>query len=404
MKDAMPALSTSLERFPVSRISQIFSLATRLKGEGRDIIDLSIGEPQFDTPDHIKQAAWQAIQAGDTKYTSVEGTKALREAIQRKFARDNGLDYGLDQIVVTSGAKPLIFYGLQAMLDAGDEVLIPTPCWTSYPGMVQLAGGEAVLLPTAQQDGFKLRAADLAEAITPKSKCLLLCSPSNPTGAAYSADELKALGDVLAAHPELWVISDDLYEHIVFDGFDFSTLAALEPRLGDRVLTINGVSKAYAMTGWRIGYAGGPKDLISAIVKIMSQSTGSPAAMSQAAALAALDGPQDFLKDWAARYQARRDLAVDGLNAIPGLRAAKPEGSFYVFPHCGGLLGKTTPQGKRIEDSQDLVRHLLEDWGVALVPGAAFEADPYFRMSCASSEADIAEGLRRIAAAAAALG
>ena len=399
----MPKLSATLDRFQPSRISEIFSLATRLKGEGRDIVDLSIGEPQFDTPDHIKQAAWEAIQAGDTKYTSVEGTKALKEAIQRKFRHDNGLDYPLEQIVVTSGAKPLIFYALQAMLDPGDEVLIPTPCWTSYPGMAQLAGGEVVLLPTAQQDGFKLRPEDLAAAITPRSRCLMLCSPSNPTGAAYTEEELRALGGVLAAHPEVWVLSDDLYEHIVFDDFRFTTMAQALPDLAGRVLTINGVSKAYAMTGWRIGYAGGPKDLIRAMVKVMSQSVGSPASMSQAASLAALEGPQDFLKNWAGQYQKRRDLAVEGLNAIPGLRAAKPEGSFYVYPHCGGLLGGTTAKGEVIATSTDLVRHLLEDWGVALVPGAAFEADPYFRMSCAASEGAIDEGLRRIAAAAAEL-
>ena len=399
----MPSLSSSLDRFQPSGISEIFSLAARLKDEGRDIIDLSIGEPQFDTPDHIKQSAWAAIQAGDTKYTSVEGTRALKLAIQRKFQRDNALDYPLEQIVVASGAKPLIFYALQAMIDPGDEVLIPTPCWTSYPGMARLAGAEVVLLPTAQQDGFKLRAEDLAAAITPQSRCLMLCSPSNPTGAAYGAQELQALADVLRAHPNLWVLSDDLYEHIVFDDFRFATLAALDPDLADRVLTLNGVSKAYAMTGWRIGYAGGPRDLIRAIVKIMSQSVGSPPSMSQAAAVAALEGPQDFLKTWAGDYQARRDLAVEALNAVPGLRAARPEGSFYLFPHCGGLLGRATPDGHRIETSTDLVRHLLEAWGVALVPGAAFEADPYFRMSCASSEAEIAEGLRRIAAAAAAL-
>jgi len=399
----MPKLSFTLDRFQPSPIGEVFSLATRLKAEGRDIVDLSIGEPQFDTPDHIKQAAWAAIRAGKTKYTATTGTKALKEAIQRKFRRDNGLDFPLDRIVVASGAKPLIFYALQAMLDAGDEVLIPTPCWTSYPGMVQLLNADPVFLPTAQQDGFKLRPEDLAAAVGPRTRCLMLCSPSNPTGSAYSAEEIRALGAVLAEHPDLWVLSDDLYEHIVFDDFAFATMAAEVPQLAARVVTVNGVSKAYAMTGWRIGYAAGPKDLIDAIAKVMSQSVGSPPDMSQAAAVAALDGPQDFLRDWAAQYQARRDMTLAGVNAIPGLRADKPEGSFYVFPHCGALLGKTTAGGQAIDSSTDLVRHLLEDWGVALVPGAAFEADPYFRISCAASQAAIAEGLRRIAAAAEAL-
>ncbi len=399
----MAVPSATLGRFAPSAIGEIFSLAIRLKEEGRDIVNLSIGEPDFDTPDHIKQAAWRAIKAGQTKYTGVDGTTELKQAVQRKFARDNEIGYGTDEIVVASGAKPLLFYALQALVDHGDEVIIPTPCWTSYPGMVRLAGGETVLAPTAFDDGFKLSADALAAAITAHTKCIILCSPSNPTGAAYSADELKALTDVLVRHPDIWVITDDLYEKIVFDGFRFTTAVQVEPRLRERTLTVNGVSKCHAMTGWRVGFAGGPKDLIAAVVKIMSQSTGSPCSISQAAAVEALDGPQEFLAEWAAVYQRRRDMAVEALDSAPGLGTAKPEGSFYLFPNCGGVIGRATPKAVEIDTSGDFVRYLLEDWGVALVPGAAFEADPFFRMSCAVADDVLEEGLKRIVKACKAL-
>jgi len=399
----MPSLSQVLDGFVPSRISEITSLAARLKEEGRDIVNLSVGEPDFDTPEHVRDAAHRAIDAGLTKYTPIDGSTALRAAIQRKFRRDNDLDYDLDQIAASFGAKPLLFTALQALLDPGDEVIIPAPCWTSYPGMVALAGGRAVIVPTSIEANFKLTPEALAAAIGPRTKCLIHCSPSNPTGAAYNAQELQALTAVLVDHPDVWIISDDLYEHILFDGTRFATPAQIEPRLTARTLTVNGVSKGYAMTGWRVGYAGGPKPLIAAIRKVLSQTSGGLCAISQAAAIEALDGPQDFLAARAEIYRHRRDMCVAEIGRAPGLRARSPDGAFYLFVYCGGVLGKRTPAGARIDSSSDFVRYLLETFGVAVVPGIAFESDPYFRLSFAAADQVLAEGLRRITEACSAL-
>jgi len=398
-----PPLSRVFERFEPSLISEIFSLAVRLKEDGRALFDFSTGEPDFDTPGHIKAAAVAAMALGETKYTSIDGTRALRSAIREKFARDNGLDYPEEQIVVGSGAKPLLFNALQAMLDPGDEVVIPTPCWPSHVGAVRLAGGIPVFAETGLDDGFKLTPEKLEAALGPRTACLILCSPSNPTGAGYSTEDLRGLAKVLLEHPDVWIISDDPYEHIVFDDFDFATIAAVEPRLYERTLTVNGVSKCYAMTGWRIGYCGGPKRLIDGIIGIVSQAQGNACSISQAAAVEALGGPQDFLADWAADYRLRRDLAITGLAEAPGLRCAVPQGAFYLYPWCGGVIGKTTPAGLRIDTSADFARYLLEDWNVVVVPGLAFEADPYFRMTFAVGDDVIEQGVAAIAEACRAL-
>lgn len=381
----MRNLSSILERFQPSAISVIFSLTSRLKEEGRDIIDLSIGEPDFPTPEHIKQAAIDAIHENFTRYTPVDGISALKSAISNKFRRDNDLDYPSDQIIVEAGAKPLLFHAMQAIVNPGDEVILPVPCWTSYTGMALLAGANPVTVSCHQDNGFKLRADDLEKAITDRTRLILLNSPSNPTGAAYSADEMKALTDVLMRHPQVWIIADDIYEHIVFDNFVFATPAQVEPGLYDRTLTINGASKAYSMTGWRIGYAGGPKDLIGGITKVLSQSVGNPCSISQAAAVAALEGPQDYLAARAAEFKDRRDFLVERLNTIDGLSCHAPEGAFYLFPSCADLIGKTSPDGKTINSSTVLASYLLESAGVSVVPGAAFEYDPNIRLSYATS-------------------
>lgn len=381
----MSTLSTVLDRFSPSAISVIFTLTSRLKEQGRDIIDLSIGEPDFPTPDQVKQAAIEAINADFTRYTPVDGISALKSSISNKFQRDNGLDYGPDQIVVEAGVKPLLFHAMQAMINPGDEVILPVPCWASYSGMVLLTGANPVHVPCHQANHFKLQAADLQKAINGRTRLILLNSPGNPTGAAYSADEMKALTDVLMDHPQVWIIADDIYEHIVFDNFSFVTPAQVEPALYDRVITLNGVSKAYSMTGWRIGYAGGPKNLIAGITKILSQSMGNPCSISQAAAIAALDGPQDYLADRTARFKERRDYLVKRLNTINGLSCHAPEGAFYLFPSCADLIGRTTPEGRQINTSTDLASYLLESAGVAVVPGAAFEYDPNIRLSYATS-------------------
>jgi len=392
----MPSLSATLERFQPSAIAEIFSLAVRLKEEGRDIVNLSSGEPDFDTEANAKQAAVEAIAEGQTKYTNIDGTTALKRAIQAKFRRDNSLDYRSEQILVDAGAKPLLAHGMQAILDPGDEVIIPTPCWTSYVGMARLFGGEPKLVPCPEEAGFKLQPEDLERAITRRTKLILLNSPCNPTGAAYAEDELKALTDVLRRHDHVWIFADDIYEHIVYDGFRFVTPAQVEPRLFDRTLTINGVSKAYAMTGWRIGFAGGPTRLIEAIRKVLTQSTANPCSISQAAATEALTGPQDFLVERADSFRQRRDLVVGAINQMPGLRCSPPEGAFYLYPNCAGLLGRRTEEGATIESSHDFARHLLEHWGVAVVPGSAFECDPYFRLSYAASTTELEEACRRI--------
>ncbi len=381
----MPSLNPALERFQPSPIGEIFSLCTRLKAEGRDIIDLSIGEPDFMTPDHIKESAIEAIHSNVTKYTNSAGSIALREAVCEKFKRENHLDYEPHQVLIDSGVKPLLFHAIQAMVASGDEVIIPVPCWASYTGMVQLGGSIPVLVPCLQEHGFKLQAKDLEAAITDKTRLILLNSPSNPTGAAYNATEMKALTDVLLRHPEVWVLADDIYEHIVFGNFVTANPAQVEPKLYDRTITLNGVSKAYAMTGWRIGYAAGPEGLIKAVLKIMSQSTGCASSVSQAAALCALSGPQDFLRERAGIYQQRRDFLVERLNGIKGITCHAPEGAFYLYPSCEGLLGKSTPDGEHITDSTAVVKYFLDQAGVAVVPGCAFEYDPNFRLSYAAS-------------------
>ena len=399
----MAELSSLLERFEASAISAIFNRAVVLRAEGRDLADFSTGEPHFDTPVHIRQAAKRAIDTGQTRYTGIAGRLDLRQAVGRKFRRDNALDYPPDQIVVSAGAKPLLFKVLQALAEPGSEVVIAAPLWPSHLGAIQLSGATPLIVETGAADDFKLTPPALAAAIGADTSCLLLCSPGNPSGAVYSSDELAALGQVLLDHPKVWVISDDLYEHIIFAGRRLATMASAEPRLFERTLTINGVSKGYAMTGWRIGYAGGPKPAIDAVRRIMSQSEGCPCSISQAAALAALDGPQDFLAEWSAHYEARLKRAVQVLARAPGLECPMPEGGFYLFPRCAGVIGKQAADGGKIASSSELARYLLDDWGVVVVPGPAFAADPHFRMSVALAEKELDKGLARIVEACAAL-
>ncbi len=400
----MPFLSQSLGRIKPSPTIAVSTKARELKAAGRDVIGLGAGEPDFDTPDNIKEAAILAIQEGQTKYTAVDGTPALKQAIAAKFKRENGLDYAPEQITVGAGGKQVIFNAMVATIDPGDEVVIPAPYWVSYPDIVLLCGGTPVPVDCPSQAGFKLQPADLEAAITPKTKWIILNSPNNPTGAAYSRDEMKALTDVLMRHGHVHVMTDDMYEHLVYDDFQFVTPAEVEPGLYDRTLTMNGVSKAYAMTGWRIGYAGGPKDLIKAIAKVQSQSTTNPSSISQAAAVEALNGTQDFIPERAEAFKARRDLVVEMLNAADGLSCHKPEGAFYVYPSCAGCIGKTTPDGKTLETDEDFAGYLLESVGVAVVHGAAFGFSPFFRVSYATSTEALTEACTRIQKACAALG
>lgn len=372
--------------------------AAELKASGKDVIGLGAGEPDFDTPEHIKKAAIEAIGRGETKYTAVTGTPALKKAVSEKFARENGLTYAPNQIVVGCGAKQVIFNAMLATLNAGDEVIIPAPYWVSYPDMVIFAEGTPVTVDCKEEDGFKLKPEALAKAITARTRWLILNSPSNPTGAAYAESELLALAEVLRQHPQVWILADDIYEHLVYDGFTFKTIAQVAPDLANRTLTVNGVSKAFSMTGWRIGYAGGPKELITAIGDIQSHSTSNACSVSQAASLAALTGPIDFLNDWRQSFAARRDLVVEGLNAIPGITCQKPEGAFYVFPNIKGLLGKKTASGKSIETCNQFCELLLEEGLVAAVAGSAFGKGGYFRISYATSEKLLVEALKRIRA------
>ncbi|MGH6895733.1 MAG: pyridoxal phosphate-dependent aminotransferase [Geminicoccaceae bacterium] len=381
----------------------VSNLARELKAAGRDVIGLGAGEPDFDTPDHVKAAAIAAIHGGQTKYTAVDGTPELKAAIVAKFARENGLEYRTDQISVGAGGKQIIYNALMATLDPGDEVIIPAPYWVSYPDMTLLAGGTPVVVRCPEQAGFKLQPEDLEQAITARTKWLILNSPNNPTGAAYARDELRGLTDVLVRHEHVWLLSDDIYEHLVYDGFEFVTPAALEPRLKDRCLTMNGVAKAYAMTGWRIGYGGGPVDLIRAMAKIQSQSTTNPCSISQAAAVAALNGRHDFIAERARIFKERRDLVVDLLNQAPGLRCHRPEGAFYVYPSCAGVIGRRTPDGTELADSEGFARYLLEAEGVAAVHGAAFGLDPYLRISYATATELLEDACRRIVRACEAL-
>ncbi len=392
----MSIIASRLSRIKPSPTLAVTQKARELQAAGRDVISLGAGEPDFDTPDSIKAGAVKAIEAGDTKYTAVDGTPALKKAIAAKFKRENDLTYAPDQITVGVGGKQVLYNALMATLDPGDEVIIPAPYWVSYPDMVALAEGTPVFVSCPAEQGFKLQPADLEKAITPKTKWLILNSPSNPSGAAYTREEMKALTDVLVRHPQVWVMSDDMYEHLLYDGLTFVTPAQVEPRLYDRTLTVNGVSKSYAMTGWRIGYAGGPKELIKAIGVIQSQSTSNPSSISQAAAVEALNGPQDFIKERAEVFRERRDLVVSMLNQAKGIQCPKPEGAFYVYPSCAGTIGKTTPDGKVIRTDEDFVTYLLESEGVSVVQGTAFGLAPHFRISYATSTEALEEACRRI--------
>ncbi|HVC53399.1 MAG TPA: pyridoxal phosphate-dependent aminotransferase [Stellaceae bacterium] len=399
----MSFLADRLARVKASPTMAITALATELKAAGRDIISLSVGEPDFDTPDNIKEAAIAAIRRGDTKYTVFDGRIELKQAICAKFKRENGLDYETSQITVSSGGKQVLYNAMVATLSPGDEVVIPAPYWVSYPEMVLLADGNPVPVACPQNNGFKMRPEDLEAAITPKTKWLILNSPSNPTGAAYTEADLRAVADVLLRHPHVWVMTDDMYEHLVYDDFVYKTIAQVESRLYERTLTVNGVSKAYCMTGWRIGYGAGPTTLIKAMGAIQSNSTANPCSISQAAAIEALNGPQDFIAPNAAVFKQRRDLVVDALNKVPGLYCPRPEGAFYVYPSCAGVLGKKTPQGGVIKTDEDFVKYLLAAEGVAVVHGEAFGLSPYFRISYATSTEVLKEACRRIERACVAL-
>ncbi len=399
----MPFIAKRLSNIKPSPTIAVATKAAELKAAGRDVIGLGAGEPDFDTPDHIKAAAKAAIQTGATTHTAFAGTIELRNAICAKLKRDNDLEYTPDQITVGCGGKQTIYNALIATLDPGDEVIIPAPYWVSYPDITLLAEGTPVFVNCPVEDDFKLQASALEAAITPKTKWVILNSPSNPTGAAYSRDEMKALTDVLVKHPHVWVMSDDMYEFIVYDDFEFVTPAQVEPALFERTLTLNGVSKAYAMTGWRVGYAAGPVELIKAMNKVQSQSTTHTAAVSQAAAVEALNGDHSFMAERTAIFKERRDLVVEMLNAAEGLVCAKPEGAFYVYPSCEGCMGKKTPDGKTLETDEDFVTYLLEAEGVASVHGAAFGLSPYFRVSYATSTENLTEACTRIQRACAAL-
>ena len=399
----MTKLANRLNRIKPSATLAVAAKAKELKAAGKDVIGLGAGEPDFDTPDFVKDAAKAAMDAGDTKYTNVDGTPAIKQAIIAKFKRDNDLDYKPEEISVGTGGKQILYNALMATLNAGDEVIIPAPYWVSYPDMVLLAEGEPVIVDCPAEAQFKMTPAQLEAAITPKTKWVILNSPSNPTGSGYTREDLKALTDVLLNHPHVLVMVDDMYEHLVYDGFDFVTPAQVEPKLKDRTLTINGVSKAYSMTGWRIGYAGGPADLIKAMKKIQSQSTSNPSSISQAAATAALNGDQSFMTEWVAAFKARRDIVVELLNECEGIDCPTPEGAFYVYPSCKALIGKKTPEGKTLETDEDFVTYLLESQGVACVHGAAFGLSPHFRISYATSEEALREACKRIHAACKAL-
>ena len=395
--------SAALNRISPSPTLAITARVGALRRAGVDVIGLSAGEPDFDTPDFVKEAAIEAIRAGQTKYTDVDGTPALKAAIVAKFKRDNGLDYGINQVTANVGGKHTLFNAMVATIGAGDEVIIPAPYWVSYPDVVLFAGGTPVFASAGPNQNYKLTPEQLEAAITPRTKWVILNSPSNPTGAAYSVAELRALGDVLLRHPHVWVFADDMYEHILYDGFEFATIAQVVPELYDRTLTVNGCSKAYAMTGWRIGFAGGAEWLIKAMGKLQSQSTSNPCSIAQAAAVAALNGDHGFLKDRAAAFQARRDLVVAMLNDTMGMRCPKPEGAFYVYPDCSGLIGRRTPKGMVIEDDSALVTYLLDEARVAAVPGVAFGLSPAMRISYATSESVLREACARIQEACAAV-
>jgi aspartate aminotransferase len=393
----MALLKDSLSRIKPSATMAVTDKARALKAAGRDVIGLGAGEPDFDTPDNIKKAAIKAIESGRaSKYTAVEGLAELKTAVIGKFKRENNLDYKPNQIIVSTGGKQVLFNALMVTLNPGDEVIIPAPYWVSYPDMVLLAGAEPVIVPSRMEDGFKMKPEALEKAITPRTKWIIFNSPSNPTGAAYTKAELKTITDVLVRHPQVWVMTDDMYEHLVYDDFKFATPAEIEPNLYERTLTVNGVSKAYCMTGWRIGYAGGRADLIKAMSMLQSQSTSNPVAVSQWASVEALNGPQDFIAKHNAIFKERRDLCVSMLNQSNGLHCPKPEGAFYVYPSCAGTMGKTAPSGKKLATDEDFVTELLEAEGVAVVQGTPFGFGPAFRISYATKTEDLEEACRRI--------
>jgi aspartate aminotransferase len=399
----MAFIADRLSRIKPSPTNAAQGKFLEMKAAGKDVIGLAAGEPDFPTPDHIKEAAIKAIRENDTRYTAVPGTPALRQAICAKMKRDHGLDYKPSQTVVTSGGKQIIFNAMLATLNPGDEVIVPAPYWVSYPEMVLFGDGTPVIVDCHESKGFKLQPEDLERAITPRTKWIILNSPSNPTGAAYTRADLRALCDVLLRHPQVWVLTDDMYEKLVYDDFVFSTPAEIEPKLYDRTLTMNGVSKAYNMTGWRIGYAAGPQKLIEAMTTVQSQSTSNASSISQAASVAALNGPIDFIPKNVAVFKQRRDLIVSMLNQARGLRCARPEGAFYVYPSCAGVIGKTTPDGKKIENDTDFVNYLLESEGLSVVQGSAFGMGPAFRISYATATDLLEEAGRRIQRACGAL-
>jgi aspartate aminotransferase len=406
-----PPLSSSSEFEPaqrvraigVSEILRITDHANALKRAGRPVIVLGAGEPDFDTPEPIRAAAARAMERGDTRYTVLDGSPAMKAAVQFKFKRDNGLDFALNEISVGAGAKQVFFNALMASLNPGDEVILPAPYWTSYADIVQICGGVPVSVPCSEANGFRLEAAQLEAAITPRTRWLFLNSPSNPSGAAYSAAQLVPLCEVLLRHPHAWVLADDIYEHILYDGLAFATPAAVEPRLRERTLTVNGVSKAYAMTGWRVGYGAGPRALIAAMAVVQSQSTSCPSSVSQAAAIEALTGPQHIVAERRSDFQARRDFVVAALNRAPGLHCRVPEGAFYTFASCAGVLGRRTANGMLLQTDSDFCSYLLQDFEVAVVPGSVFGLAPYFRISYATSMAQLEEACSRIVVACEAL-
>ena len=391
----MSIVSNTLKRIKQSPTIAVTQKARELKASGKDIIGLGAGEPDFDTPDNIKQAAIKAIKSGDTKYTAVDGTPALKEAIAKKFKRENNLDYQIDQITVGAGGKHVIYNAMMATLNEGDEVIIPAPYWVSYPDIVLLAGGAPVILECNEKQEFKINPLELEKSITKKTKWVILNSPSNPTGACYSEEDIKEIANVLKKHPHVYILSDDIYEHVTYERFKFFTIAQIDD-LKDRVLTMNGVSKAYSMTGWRIGYAAGPKEIIKAIAKIQSQSTTNPSSISQAAAVEALNGTQDFIKERAISFQERRDFVVKALNEIEGIECLNPEGAFYVFPSCKRLIGKKDSNGKELKTDTDFVQSLLENSGVAVVQGSAFGLEGFFRISYATSMENLKKALEKI--------
>jgi aspartate aminotransferase len=393
----MPALASRLDRVRVAASVAMTIRARELRAQGVDVVQLTIGEPDFATPRLAIDAGYQAALRGETKYPPQDGTRALKEAIQRKFKRDNGLDFAYDEISVSNGGKQCIFNALAATVDPGDEVVIPVPSWNAYTLMTRFLGGEPVLVPCPQNNGFKPRPEDIDAAITPRTKFLVLNSPNNPTGASCSHNELRALADVMAKHEHVWILSDDMYEHLVYDGFRHATIAGVAPELRERTVTVSGVSKTYAMTGWRIGFAGGPKSLIRAMVNMQGQVTAGVSTVGQAAAAAALDGPQEGVAEMVAAYQRRRDMAMEMINACRGMVCHKPEGAFYLFPNIAGCIGKTTRGGRRIDSDEDFVLAALEEAHVALVHGASYGMSPYVRISTATDDATLAEGCRRVA-------